>query len=91
MKSKAESGKISENQSAQQQEGITEDGQVQLFRDNRPESLVQRKLQANMQVTAPAQLKKDAANYVFGDKGEPAGTTATKVITPKNGSKGLFK
>ncbi|GAB5417310.1 MAG: hypothetical protein Crog4KO_28920 [Crocinitomicaceae bacterium] len=62
------------------------------FKDNRPESALQRKVQDAMNNSSdPIQMKKDAADHDFGDKGNPEGTTATKVITPKNGSQGLFK
>ena len=46
--------------------------------------------QAQGGVKQTMQLKKDPAIYDFGD-GESGVTTSTKVIAPKNGSKGLFK
>lgn len=59
--------------------------------DNRPEALAQRKLQAAMNSSPQAmQLKKDAAIHSFGDS-KPGETTATKVIDPKDGARGLFK
>lgn len=47
--------------------------------------------QAQGRVQPTMQMKKDPAVYDFGDKGKPDGTTSTKVIDPKNGSRGLFK
>lgn len=61
------------------------------FEDNRPNTLAQHKLMSGMNATAPVQMKKDAAEHVFGDKNDPANTTATKVIKQKTGGKGLFK
>lgn len=62
------------------------------FKDGRSATAVQRKMQSVMNSGhMPIQMKKDAAEHDFGDKGKPSGTTATKVINPKSGTRGLYK
>ncbi len=84
-KSETESQSVGNEAQTSQKEGAFQ------FKNNRPESALQRKIQnAINNDSSPIQMKKDAAIHKFSD-GESGVETATKVIDPKNGSRGLFK
>lgn len=92
MKTNANLTKESESQAVGNEVQASQEGEAFQFKDNRSSKSLQRKLQSVINSTVGAlQLKKDKAEYAFGDKGDPDGTTATKVITPKSGTRGLYK